>query len=215
MLARPDPAAMTIKGRIREDAVMLLRRSVVAVAVVATLCGGGLAFGQGQPIVGIQTVTAYFSDVRISAVDPNARTVTIAFPDGATRTHNVSPAVATFSATRIGDAVSVGFEDRLTFVLSGPNTATPRDRNAAVAGARAAGSTVVGAGAAQTVANWWVVGVDPGASTLTLVNPNGGPVRTFKVETQVGREQLPRVKVGDSLTAINSQVLVISITPKP
>jgi hypothetical protein len=31
---------------------------------------------------------------------------------------------------------------------------------------------------------------------------------------QVRREQLPRVKVGDSLTAINTQVLVLSITPK-
>jgi anti-sigma-K factor RskA len=31
---------------------------------------------------------------------------------------------------------------------------------------------------------------------------------------RVCREQLPRVKVGDSLTAINTQVLVVSITPK-
>ena len=63
-------------------------------------------------------------------------------------------------------------------------------------------------------ATWWVVAVDPNAGTLTLVDPNGGPVRTFNVTTPAGHEQLPRVKVGDSLTAINSQVLVISITPK-
>jgi hypothetical protein len=39
-------------------------------------------------------------------------------------------------------------------------------------------------------------------------------VRTYNVTTQAGREQLPRVKVGDSLTAINDQVVVVSIAPK-
>ena len=49
--------------------------------------------------------------------------------------------------------------------------------------------------------NWWMVGVDPNAGTLTLVDPDSGPVRTFKATTQAGREQLARVKVGDGLTA--------------
>ena len=193
---------------------MLKRRSLMAIVAAASSGAATSALAQGQPIVGIQTVTTYFSDGRISAVDPNARTVTVAFPNGATRTHNVSPAVANFSAARIGDTVSVGFEDKLTFVLSGPRTRTPRERDMSVAAAAAAGQRVTGVGASQSIANWWVVGVDPNAGTLTLVDPDSGPVRTFKVETQAGREQLPRVKVGDSLTAINSQVLVISIAPK-
>jgi hypothetical protein len=58
------------------------------------------------------------------------------------------------------------------------------------------------------------VGVNPGGCTISLVNPAGGEVRTYNVTTPAGREQLPRVKVGDSLTAINTQVLVASITPK-
>jgi hypothetical protein len=39
-------------------------------------------------------------------------------------------------------------------------------------------------------------------------------VRTYNVTTQAGREQLARVKVGDSLTDINSQVVAVAITPK-
>ena len=58
------------------------------------------------------------------------------------------------------------------------------------------------------------MGVDPAANTITLVNPESGPVRTYNVTTQAGRDQLSRVTAGDSLTAINSQVLVVSITPK-
>ena len=64
------------------------------------------------------------------------------------------------------------------------------------------------------VANWWVVGVDAGAGTLSLVNPAGGQVRTYNVVTPEGRAQLPRVKTGDYLTAVDSLILVVSITPK-
>ena len=192
---------------------MLSRRSLMAASVAVPLAVAGNANAQGQPIVGIQTVTTYSSDGRITSVDPNARTVTITFPDGATRTRDVSPAVANFSATRIGDTVSVGFEDRLTFVLSGPNTPVPPSRGTSAVAVTSTGQNVTGMGAAQSIDTWWVVAVDPSAGTLSLVNPKGGPVRTYLV-SQAGREQLPRVKAGDSLTAINSQVLVISITPK-
>jgi hypothetical protein len=193
---------------------MLNRRALTAIILAGSSLAGVYSFAQDQAIVGIQTVTTYSADARITAVDVNARTVTVTFPDGATRTHNVSPAVTNFAATRIGDMVSVGFEDRLTFVLSGRNTRTPRERDVRVIGTASAGQSVAGAAASQVITNWWVVAVNPAAATLTLVSPNSGPVRTYNVTTEAGREQLPRVKVGDSLTAINSQVAVISITPK-
>ena len=34
------------------------------------------------------------------------------------------------------------------------------------------------------------MGVDPAANTITLVNPASGPVCTYNVKTQAGREQL-------------------------
>ena len=130
-------------------------------------------------------------------------------------TRNVSQAVADFGARKVGDMVSVGFEDTLTFVLSGPNVATPRNRDTSVtATASATGMGAAGVSASESIGNWWVVGVNPAANTISLVNPAGGEVRTYNVTTQAGREQLPRVKVGDSLTAINTQVLVVAITPK-
>ena len=117
----------------------------------------------------------------------------------------VSPAVANFAQTKVGDMVSLGFEDRLTFVLSGPNTKTPGDRDSSVTVAAGTGTSVAGASAGQAVANWWVTAVNPAANTISLVNPAGGEIRTYNVSTPEGRAQLPRVKPGDSLTAINSQ----------
>jgi hypothetical protein len=194
---------------------MIGRRYLIAGAFAgAGVIAAGSALAQ-QATVGIQTVTTYSLDARITAVDPAARTVSLAFPNGATATRNVSQAVADFGARKVGDTVSVGFEDRLTFVLSAPNVATPRSRDTTVtATASATGVGSAGISANEAIGNWWVVGVNPGANTISLVNPAGGAVRTYNVETQAGREQLPRVKVGDSLTAINTQVLVVSTTPK-
>ena len=193
---------------------MINRRYLMAGAFATVLLAAGGAFAQDQATVGIQTVTTYSLDARITAVDPAARTVSLAFANGATATRNVSQAVADFGARRVGDMVSVGFEDRLTFVLSAPNVQTPRPRDNSVTAAASMGQSAAGVSASEAIANWWVVGVNPGAGTISLVNPAGGEVRTYNVTTPAGREQLPRVKVGDSLTAINTQVLVASITPK-
>lgn len=195
---------------------MFNRRFFIATAVAGSIATAGSALAQqDQATVGIQTVTTYSADVRITAVDANARTVTVAYPDGATRTHKVSPAVANFASAKVGANVTIGFEDRLTFVLSGPNIKTPRDRDDSMTVAARTGSgSVAGAQASQMINTWWVTAVDPAANTIALVNPASGPVRTYNVTTPAGREQLPRVKVGDNVTAINEQILVVSITPK-
>ncbi|MBI2738160.1 MAG: hypothetical protein HYX38_16635 [Rhodospirillales bacterium] len=194
---------------------MLTRRILIATSLVGSMLVTGSAFAQdGQAIVGISTVTTYSADARITAVDPNARTVSLAFTNGATATRQVSPSVANFAQTKVGDMVSLAFEDRLTFVLSGPNTKTPSNRDMNVTVATRGGSGVAGASAGQAVATWWVTAVNPSAGTISLINPGGGEVRTYNVTTPEGRAQLPRVKPGDSVTAINSSVAVIAITPK-
>jgi hypothetical protein len=183
-----------------------------------TLAGSAMAasnaFAQDQAIVGIQTVTTYNADVRITAVDAGARSVTVTYPDGAQRTVNVGPGVANFSSTRIGDNVTIVFEDRRTFVLSGRNTPVPRPRDTSVTAAAMSGQNLAGVSASKSITNWWVVSVDPAGNTITLVSPGGGPVHTFNVTNPADRAQLSRVKVGDSVTDINSALLAMSITPK-
>ena len=194
---------------------MFNRRFVIGATLAGSMLFAATAFAQGQPIVGISTVTTYSADARITAVDPANRTVSLAFTNGATAVRQVSPSVANFAKTKVGDMVSLAFEDRLTFVLSGPNTKTPRDRDTTVTTvATGTGTSVAGASAGQAVASWWVTAVNPTAGTISLVNPAGGEIRTYNVSTAEGRAQLPRVKPGDSVTAINSSVAVIAITPK-
>ncbi len=194
---------------------MLTRRILIAAAMAGSMLAAGSAFAQGQPIVGISTVTTYSADARITAVDPNARTVSLAFTNGATAVRQVSPAVANFAQTKVGDMVSLAFEDRLTFVLSGPNTKTPSDRDTTVtvaAGARRqrrrrlrrpGGRQLVG-DRRQSVGRH------------DLADQSGAAVRSAPITS-------PRRKAARScrassrailLTAINSSVAVIAITPK-
>jgi hypothetical protein len=118
---------------------MFQRRTAIAAVLAGgvSVAGGVFAQSPSQPVVGISTVTTYSADVRITAVDPNARTVTFTFANGATTTRKISPSLASFNAARVGDAVSVAFEDRLTFVLSGPNAGRARRTRRQRCGGRA------------------------------------------------------------------------------
>jgi hypothetical protein len=194
---------------------MFSRRSLIAVTVAGSALAGGHAFAQpDQATVGIQTTTRYSLEGRITAVDANARTVAITSADGTNRMLGVSPMAANISSTKIGDNVVLGVEDTRTFVLSSPGVKTPPSGGAAVTAAVETNQGTAGARLSNAIATWTVVAVDPAANTITLVNPGGGEVRTYDVPTAAGRQQLPRVKRGDSLTEINSRLAVASITPK-
>ena len=193
---------------------MFNRRSLIAIVLASSALAGGNAFAQGQATVGIQTTTHYTIAGRIAAVDTNARTLTITSADGTQRMLNVSPMAANITSTKIGDNVEVAVEDTRTFVLSSPGVKTPAPDAASAAVAVESSQGVSGARVSQSIGNWTVVSVNPAGNTITLVNPGGGEVRTYDVTTDAGRQQLPRVKQGDSLTEINSRLVVASITPK-
>ena len=193
---------------------MFNRRSLIAIALASSATAAMPVLAQDQATVGIQTTTHYSIVGRIAAVDTNARTLTITSADGTNRMLNVSPMAANITSTKVGDNVEVGVEDTRTFVLSSPGVQTPAPGAASAAGAVETSQGVAGARISQSIGNWTVVSVNPAANTITLVNPGGGEVRTYDVTTDAGRQQLPRVKQGDSLTEINSRLVVAAITPK-
>ena len=194
---------------------MFNRRSLIAVAVASSALASGHSFAQSdQATVGIQTTTRYSLDGRIAAVDTNAHTLTITAADGTQRMLNVSSMAANITSTKVGDNVVLAVEDTRTFVLSSPGVQTPAPGAGTTAGAVETSRGVAVARISESIASWVVVRVDPAANTITLVNPGGGEVRTYDVTTDAGRQQLPRVKQGDNLTAINSRLVVAAITPK-
>lgn len=194
---------------------MFNRRSLIAVVAAASALVGRDSLAQtDQATVGIQTTTHYSLEGSITAVDVNAHTVTIASADGTTRMLAVSPLASNISSTKIGDSVVLDVEDTRTFVLSRPGVQTPTAGSASAAIAVEGSQGATGTRLSGSISNWLIVGVDPAANTITLVNPGGGEVRTYSVTTDVGRLQLPRVQRGDSLTEINRRLVVASIRAK-
>jgi hypothetical protein len=193
---------------------MIGRRVLVLSSFVAPVLMATSAIAQGQAITGIGSITHYSVDGRITAVDPAARTVTLTYLNGSTGTYKVGPAVTTLANRTVGDVVSASFEDKRTFVLSGPNTKAPGDMSVSAVAATSNGNSAAGAAGSKTIANWWVTAVDPPAGKISVVDPNGGQVRTYNVTDPAARADLSRVKPGDNLTAINSEIAVMSLTPK-
>ena len=69
----------------------------------------------------------------------------------------------------------------------------------------------VGAAAAQNVRNFYVVAADPAAKTVSVVDSNGGEVRTFSVSDAVAQAELPLMRPGYKLTVIDVQAMVVAI----
>ena len=58
-----------------------------------------------------------------------------------------------------------------------------------------------------------VVGIDLAANSIDVVRPSGGAVRTIIVTDPKRIALLPQLKVGDTVTAVVSQLLAVSVEP--
>jgi hypothetical protein len=57
--------------------------------------------------------------------------------------------------------------------------------------------------------------VDLAAHSIDIVNPSGGGIYTIDVTDPSRQALLGNLKVGDTITAVVSQALAVSITPAP
>ena len=72
-----------------------------------------------------------------------------------------------------------------------------------------------GAAIRVTQVSGTVVGIDRAAHSVDVVNPSGGGVYTLDVTDPARIAALPQLKIGDTVTAVVSQAIAISITPAP
>lgn len=189
------------------------RHFFFAAAAVAPVVASAGALAQ-QAIVGISTTSTATVEGRITAVDPASRSVTLTMSDGSTLTTKVSQSVANMGSTKVGDTVVIGMEEKRTFVLSGPKTKTPGDRDTTLTAVGTRGRAAGAVAADKSITTWWVTAVDPAANTISLVDPAGGQVRTLPVQGAAERNNLSRVKPGDSLTLIATDIVAVRLTSK-
>ena len=114
---------------------------------------------------------------------------------------------------RVGDTVNAQYYRSVAFVLSAPGMPAPEDQmaQAILQPAQAPG----GIGVRETKISGLVVGVDLAANSIDIVNPSGGGIYTVNVTDPSRQALLGSLKVGDTITAVVSQALAVSITPAP
>ena len=193
-------------------------KSATCTAFIVALMASGAAPASAQvpgnqPIVGISLESSTPIVAKVAGVDPSGGTVTLMLAGGTTETRKVSSLV-NLGQLKVGDVVNVTYKERLTFIVSEPNAKTPPGYQAVAEVAMEHPRWTIGAAAARDVRNFYVVAVDPAAGTITMVEPDGGPVHTFSATDAAAQAQLPRIKPGYKLTIIDLQAVIAAIEKK-
>lgn len=149
---------------------------------------------------------------KISAINPQTRAVTLTGANGNSVTITAGPLV-NLAGLNVGDTVNAKYYRSTATLLSLPGAPVP-DSEVALAAARnlqtPGGDVVALARVSATV-----VGIDLATNSIDVVNPSGGAVLTVIVTDPARIAMLPQLQLGDTITAVVSQSLAVSITPAP
>lgn len=153
---------------------------------------------------------------KIRKVDVETREIELVSPTGDVLTMVAGPLVR-INLLKKGQTVNATYYRSVAFYISPPKggngTPVSNDKlaQAVVQPAHAPGGVVV-----QVIkVSGTVVGIDLASHTIDLVNPSGGSVYTIDVTDPNRIAALSSLKVGDTITAVVSAVLAISIEPAP
>ena len=151
----------------------------------------------------------------VKAVDMKTRTVTLVGPQGETKTLKVGDQVKNLAQVKPGDTVVARFYDAVAYVVAPAGTKLPENAMAMAEAQAAPGELPAGGVGAKIIVTGLVVGVNPVAHTISLVNPPpaGGEIRTLTVKNPQYQQMLPQIKVGDTITAVISEALVAAVEP--
>jgi hypothetical protein len=151
---------------------------------------------------------------RITAINPQTRAVTLVGASDEKVTLTAGPAVR-LEKLKVGDRVNAQYYRSVAFLVKPPaggsGTPVSDDLMAQVIAepAKAPG----GIGVRLTKISGTVVGIDVAAHRVDLVNPSGGGIYTFDVTDPSRAAMLGALKVGDTVTAVVSQAIAVSIEP--
>ena len=153
---------------------------------------------------------------KITAIDPSTRAVTLKGPKGDKVTVTAGPGVR-LDMLKVGQTVNAQYFRSVAFLVNPPQggMGVPVS-NDQLTQVMARPATAPGGVVVQVIkVSGTVVGVDLSNNSISLVNPSGGQVINIDVTDPARIAMLPTLKVGDTISAVVSQVLAVSITPAP
>jgi len=153
---------------------------------------------------------------KITAIDPSTRAVTLAGASGHQVTVTAGPAVR-LEMLKVGDRVNAKYYRSVAFAVTPPQggNGVPVSDDQVTQVLAQPVQAPGGVGVRVTKVSGTVVGVDLAAHSIDVVDPSGGGVYTLDVTDPSRIAMLGSLKVGDTITAVISQALAVSIEPAP
>ncbi len=153
---------------------------------------------------------------KIRSIDPATREVVLVGRGGNLVRVIAGPTVR-LELLKPGDTVSVQYYRSVAFFVSAPQSsggASPPPDSVVAALARPA-EAPGGIGVRVIKVSGLVVGIDLAANSVDLIPASGGGVYTVEVTNPARAAHLAQLHVGDTVTAVISDALAISIKPAP
>jgi hypothetical protein len=153
---------------------------------------------------------------KITAIDPSTRAVTLKGASGNSVTVTAGPLVR-LNLLQVGQTVNAKYYRSVAFVVNPPRggngvpVSQTQFSQVTMQPVQAPGGVAV----RMVKISGTVVGVDLSSNSISVVNPSGGQVYTIDVTDPARVAMLPSLHVGDTINAVVSQVLAVSITPAP
>jgi hypothetical protein len=153
---------------------------------------------------------------KITAIDPSTRAVTLVGASGEAVTVTAGPAVR-LELLKVGDRVNVQYYRSVAFLVKPPSggSGTPVSDDQITQILAQPAHAPGGIGVRLTKISGTVVGIDLAAHRFDVVNPSGGGIYTIDVTDPSRVALLGSLKVGDTITAVISQAIAVSIQPAP
>lgn len=166
------------------------------------------ASAQANPtIASIPEPMAETIHAKITAIDPKTRKITLRGASGRTVTVTAGQMVR-LEMLKVGDTVDAQFYRSVAFELSRTMNVSP---NAAVVAVDQNATAPGGVAVALMRISATVVGIHPSSNSLDVVSPGGGGVYTVHVTDPSRIALLSQVKVGDTITAVISDAVAVSV----
>jgi hypothetical protein len=149
---------------------------------------------------------------KIRSIDLATRRVTLVGASGQLALLTAGPNVRP-EMLKSGDTVNAKYYRSVAFLLTQPGAPIPEDQITDLVAQNV--QTPGGFGVRQIRISGLVVSVDMAAHSLDVVDPSGGGVYTINVTDPARQMVMSALKVGDTITAVVSQSLAVSIEPAP
>jgi hypothetical protein len=147
----------------------------------------------------------------VTAIDQSTRHVTLQTPDGQSHELVVGPQARNLAQVKVGDEVIVQYQEALAIDVteSDPTKPLPKPTEAMATDRSAPGEKPEGVIARTVTLSGTVQAIDLNKKTAVIKGSGGN---TVQVNMQ-HPERWTKVKVGDTVTAVYSEALALSVQP--